>query len=68
MAKKKLTTREILRGVEITIVARKPGEKEKAKNMIYEEALKARELFKAKGWTVSLYQKGFYQPFEKPKK
>lgn len=64
---KKQTVKEILAGVTITIVARKEGEAEKAKDMIYGEALEAAKLFKARGWTVSLYKLGFYQPFEKSK-
>ncbi|AFM54836.1 hypothetical protein B620_gp58 [Croceibacter phage P2559S] len=63
----KQTTREILAGVTITIVARKKGQPEKQKDMVYEEALKAKKIFEAKGWAVSLYQQGFYQPFGKNK-
>lgn len=61
MAKRKEVFINPLAGVEITIVCRKKGETERVNNMIYEEALKAMEKFKALGWEVVLYQKGFYQ-------
>jgi len=64
---KQPTTAQILAGVTITIVARKKGQPEKQKDMVYEEALKAKKLFEAKGWAVQLYQQGFYQPFDKNK-
>lgn len=49
-------------GHEITFVARK-GNEEKVKDVVYEKALEYKKQFEAQGWSVSLYQKGYYQPF-----
>lgn len=64
---KKYSTYEILQGVTVTLVARKKGQEDKQKDLIYSEALKAMKIFKIKGWAVQLYQQGFYQPFGKSK-
>lgn len=67
MAKRKVSKKEsvynILKGQTITIVARKKGQEEKQKDMEYTKALEAKAKFEALGWSVSLYQVGFYQPF-----
>lgn len=69
MAKRKVSKKEsvynILKGQTITIVARKEGENERASDMEYTKALLAKSKFEALGWSVSLYQVGFYQPFHK---
>jgi len=54
-----------LAGKTITVLARKEGEQEKQKDLVYEEALKAKKQFERLGWHVQLFQVGFYQPFNK---
>lgn len=56
-----------LAGKVITVLARKEGEEEKQKDLVYEEALKAKKQFERIGWSVQLFQVGYYQPFNKPK-
>lgn len=68
MAKRKSVKKEdILKGHTITIVAKKDGEDERQKDMEYTKALLAKKKFEALGWSVSLYQVGYYQPFHKSK-
>lgn len=66
MAKRRKKAAEVnpLLGKTVTVVARWEN-KEKYKDMIYEDAVKALVKFRKLGWTATLYQVGFYQP---PKK
>lgn len=64
---KKVSKLDLLGGHTITVVARKKGENERCNDLEYTEALKAKKKFESLGWSVALYQKGFYQPFNKSK-
>lgn len=65
MAKQSKDLSYLLRGKWITVVAKKKGNDDRVKDLIYEEAILVKQEFERKGWSVQLYQQGFYQPFNK---